>query len=101
MNELRALWDGFGNVMIDNQPVLPVKTRFEGQVTYPGGFFLKRALPPIMIVIRFKTRFFAEKFCAKALQQNTRDEAVQVALVSADNFGFGKNIHPPDVSADR
>src|SRR5438046_9457995 len=73
---------GFSDVMIDDQPIWPIQSLLEGQISHPPGFFPKVPLPPIIVIARFQPDLGIEKFSGQALQQDTGDQPIEIALMS-------------------
>ena len=90
VNQLRFLRRQLGGMMIDNQPVRLVQPRLETQVTDPGGGFLGFALPPGIVMVSLQRDLHIEDFSRQALQQHSRDQSIQVALVRQNHVRFGQ-----------
>jgi hypothetical protein len=93
MDELRLFRLQLGGVMVNNHPIGPVQSRFETQVTDPGGVFPRFTLAPGMIMVRLQGDFGIKQSAGQPLQQHSRHQTVEVAFMSQDDFGFGQRDH--------
>jgi len=60
VNQLRILGLQIGGMMIDDDPVRFIETRFKAQVADPGRFFVQAPLPPTVIMVCLEGDFTVE-----------------------------------------
>ena len=75
-------------MVVQNEPVRPVKARFEREVGDPSDPLPKSAHFPALIVVGLNFEIAAENLFSQALEQEARNETVEVALVSENDFGW-------------
>src|SRR5271154_1913142 len=76
--------------MVNDDPILLVEPRLEGEIRDQRGFFLQLAFLPEIEMIRRERNFLAKQSHGEPLQQNAGNQTVEVALVSDDDFRFGQ-----------
>ena len=95
VDELRVFRRGFRDVMVNYHPIRLVEARFKGEVRDPGGPLAQIALLPEIIVVSLQRDVRAEQFLGQPLQQRARQQPVQIAFVSNDDFRFRQGCHKP------
>src|SRR3954464_3495682 len=81
VNQQRIFGGNVRYVMVDDHPVWFVETLLKGQIRYPGSFLAWFALTPRVVVVSFKGNLSPKLLLCQALQQDTRYQPVQIALV--------------------
>ena len=84
---------GICDMMVNDDPIRPVKTRFKCEVGDPCGFFAQLALSPEIIVIRLQRNLRIKKFFGELLQQCAREQSIEIAFVREDHFRFRQRRH--------
>src|SRR5882672_6098544 len=92
MNELRNLRDGFGNMVIDDQPIGLIEPSLEGEVRDPGSFLAQFPLTPGVVMISFQRRIEIKELSSQSLQQNSGDQPIEIALVGDDHIRPWQNL---------
>ena len=92
MNEPRVFRRGFGDVMVNDDPIRLVEPRFECEIRDPCGFFAQIALFPLVVMIRLQRNVRVENFFGEPLEQRAREQSVEIAFVSDDDFRFRERL---------
>src|SRR5204863_2691850 len=92
MDEFGTFGSNFCYVMVDYDPIGPIKPLLEGQIRYPPGSFPQFPLTPIIKITGLESHFTAEQLSRKPLQQNSGHQTVEIALVGDDHFWLGQRL---------
>src|ERR1051325_3640719 len=93
MNQLRLFRKDFRGVMIHDEPIRFVQTRFETQICHPGSCFPWFPLAPGIIMVGFQPSFLTEELARQSLQENSRHQPVQITFVGQNYVRAGQRLH--------
>src|SRR5260221_11973503 len=80
-------------MVIEDEPIGFVEARFEGEICYPASFLTQFTLFPVVIITGLEPNIDVEELASQSLQECSRDQPVQIALMSQDDLGSGQKFH--------
>ena len=93
VDEMRVFRRGFGDMMVDDDPLLLVQARFIGEIGDPGGFLARARAFPVIIMVGFERHIAVIKFPGEFLQHQPGHQTVKIALVGENHIRLGQFHH--------